>query len=309
MSSSILVYNDVRYERYRKNAAGGECMSNVLYSIFPSVNFIDLGLYQYGWEQCDPAHSFGPAARNHYLFHYVISGTGTLTAENSRRESVTYNVKSGQGFMLFPHQICTYIADSELPWEYTWLEFDGLKVKEFIETAGLTMNTPIYRPRHKDIAQQMTNEMLYIASHSQESPLHLIGHLYLFLDYLAKSNSSPIQTQGNRMRDFYIKEALSFIEQNFQNDISVEDIAAFCNLNRSYFGKIFRDTVGKSPQEFLISYRMSKAGELLKMTSLSIADIGNAVGYPNQLHFSRAFKNVYGVSPRAWRYEQQEKME
>lgn len=309
MSSSILVYNDVRYERYRKNAAGGECMSNVLYSIFPSENFIDLGLYQYGWEQCDPAHSFGPAARNHYLFHYVISGTGTLTAENSRRESVTYNVKSGQGFMLFPHQICTYIADSELPWEYTWLEFDGLKVKEFIETAGLTMNTPIYRPRHKDIAQQMTNEMLYIASHSQESPLHLIGHLYLFLDYLAKSNSSPIQTQGNRMRDFYIKEALSFIEQNFQNDISVEDIAAFCNLNRSYFGKIFRDTVGKSPQEFLISYRMSKAGELLKMTSLSIADIGNAVGYPNQLHFSRAFKNVYGVSPRAWRYEQQEKME
>lgn len=309
MSSSILVYNDVRYERYRKNAAGGECMSNVLYSIFPSENFIDLGLYQYGWEQCDPAHSFGPAARNHYLFHYVISGTGTLTAENSRRESVTYNVKSGQGFMLFPHQICTYIADSELPWEYTWLEFDGLKVKEFIETAGLTMNTPIYRPRHKDIAQQMTNEMLYIASHSQESPLHLIGHLYLFLDYLAKSNSSPIQTQGNRMRDFYIKEALSFIEQNFQNDISVEDIAAFCNLNRSYFGKIFRDTVGKSPQEFLISYRMSKAGELLKMTSLSIADIGNAVGYPNQLHFSRAFKNMYGVSPRAWRYEQQEKME
>ncbi|WP_281725511.1 AraC family transcriptional regulator [Lachnoclostridium phocaeense] len=284
-------------------------MSNVLYSIFPSENFIDLGLYQYGWEQCDPAHSFGPAARNHYLFHYVISGTGTLTAENSRRESVTYNVKSGQGFMLFPHQICTYIADSELPWEYTWLEFDGLKVKEFIETAGLTMNTPIYRPRHKDIAQQMKNEMLYIASHSQESPLHLIGHLYLFLDYLAKSNSSPIQTQGNRMRDFYIKEALSFIEQNFQNDISVEDIAAFCNLNRSYFGKIFRDTVGKSPQEFLISYRMSKAGELLKMTSLSIADIGNAVGYPNQLHFSRAFKNVYGVSPRAWRYEQQEKME
>ena len=106
------------------------------------------------------------------------------------------------------------------------------------------------------------------------------------------------------MRDFYVKEAVTFIEQNFQNDITVEDIAAFCNLNRSYFGKIFHDTVGKSPQEFLISYRMSKAGELLKMTSLSIADIGNAVGYPNQLHFSRAFKNVYGVSPRAWRYEQ-----
>ena len=107
--------------------------------------------------------------------------------------------------------------------------------------------------------------------------------------------------QSGKIRDFYIKEALSYIEQNFQNNITIEDIAAFCGLNRSYFGKIFHDTIGKSPQEFLISYRMTKAAELLKLTSLSVADIGNAVGYPNQLHFSRAFKNVYGTSPRSWR--------
>lgn len=279
-------------------------MSNLLYSIFPSENFIDLGLYQYGWEQCDPAHSFGPAARNHYLFHYVLSGTGILTAHNSKKDSVTYKIKTGQGFMIFPHQICTYVADQELPWEYTWLEFDGLKAKELISSCGLSIDLPVYRPRHKGIAQQMRDEMLYIAKHSQESPFHLIGHTYLFLDYLTRSTSSPLQNQGSRMSDFYVKEALAFIEQNFQNDISVEDIASFCNLNRSYFGKIFRNAVGKSPQEFLISYRMSKAGELLKLTSLSISDIGNAVGYPNQLHFSRAFKNAYGVSPRNWRYEQ-----
>ena len=284
-------------------------MSNVLYSIFPSENFIDLGLHQYGWEQCAPAHSFGPAARNHYLFHYVLSGTGMLDAQNSRGESVTYNIKTGQGFMIFPHQVCTYIADEKLPWEYTWLEFSGLKAKELIDMAGLSVDSPVYRPRHKDAAEQMKEEMLYIANHSQESPFHLIGHLYLFMDCLARSTASPLHSQQSRMSDFYIKEALSFIEQNFQNDISVEDIASFCSLNRSYFGKIFKNAIGRSPQEFLISYRMSKAGELLKLTSLSIADIGNAVGYPNQLHFSRAFKSVYGVSPRAWRHEQMEKTE
>ena len=48
---------------------------------------------------------------------------------------------------------------------------------------------------------------------------------------------------------------------------------------------------------------MTKAAELLKLTSLSIADVGNAVGYENQLHFSRAFKHVYGISPRQWRNE------
>ena len=280
-------------------------MSEVIFSVFPSENFIDLGLYQFGWERCDPSHSFGPAARNHYLFHLCLSGTGRLIAENHKEESIEYQIKSGQGFLLFPHQVATYVADQELPWEYAWLEFDGLRVKESLALTGLSLSQPVYRASHKDIFQTMKDEMLYIVHHKEETPLHLIGHLYLFLDSLVRSSTSPSPQagKGGRLRDFYIKEAFSFIEQNFQNDISVEDIAAACGLNRSYFGKIFHESMGKSPQEFLISYRMTKATELLKLTDLSIADIGNVVGYPNQLHFSRAFKNVYGISPRDWRYE------
>ncbi len=278
-------------------------MSEVIFSVFPSENFIDLGLYQFGWEQCDPSHSFGPAARNHYLFHLCLSGTGTLIADNTQGESITYQIKSGQGFMMFPHQICTYIADHEIPWEYAWVEFDGLRAKETIELAGINQNQPIYKAHNKDIADTMKSEMLYIVNHKDASPFHLIGHLYLFIDSFLRSSTSAQIGMGNSLRDFYIKEAFSFIEQNFQNDISVEDIAASCGLNRSYFGKIFHENMGKPPQEFLISYRMTKATELLKLTGLSIADIGNAVGYPNQLHFSRAFKNVYGISPRQWRYE------
>lgn len=278
-------------------------MSEVIFSVFPAENFIDLGLYQFGWEQCDPSHSYGPIARNHYLFHYVISGTGTLYATNSKGESVEYHIKSGQGFMIFPKQICTYIADQQIPWEYVWVEFDGLRVKETIDVTGLNIDQPIYRARKKDIAETMKSEMLYIVNHKEESPFHLIGHLYLFIDALINSTTIASTVQENSVRNFYIKEAISYIEQNFQNDITIEDIARFCGLNRSYFGKIFHESMGKTPQEFLINYRMIKATELLKLTTLSIADIGSAVGYPNQLHFSRAFKNVYGISPRQWRYE------
>lgn len=278
-------------------------MSNVLFSIFPNERFVDLGLYQYGWEQCEPLHSYGPYARNHYLFHYCISGTGTLISTDSKGESHTYQIKSGEGFLIYPKQINTYFADKNHPWEYTWVEFDGLRVKEALELAGLTMDAPVYHSNARDLSLDLKNEMLYIARHSDQSPFHLIGHLYLFLDYLTRSSASRRLLKTGRLQDFYIREATSFIEQNFQNDISVEDIAAFCNLDRSYFGKIFRDAVGKSPQEFLISYRMTKAAELLKLTELSINDISNAVGYPNQLHFSRAFKKTYGIPPRQWRQE------
>lgn len=282
---------------------GDSNMSEVIFSVFPSENFIDLGLYQFGWEKCDPSHSFGPAARNHYLFHYCISGTGILYANNAKGVSIPYAVKSGQGFMCFPNQINMYIADREIPWEYVWIEFDGLRAKETIELTGLSPDQPVYKARYKDLAETMKSEMLYIVDHKEESPFHLIGHLYLFIDSLVRSCSLTQLSRGNSLRDFYIREAVSFIEQNFQNTISVEDIAASCGLNRSYFGKIFHENMGKSPQEFLISYRMTKAAELLKLTSLSINDISNAVGYPNQLHFSRAFKNVYSISPRQWRYE------
>ena len=276
--------------------------NDLLFAVFPNENFIDLSLYQYGWEHCKPSHSYGPAARNHYLFHYVISGTGTLMSDDSAGRTHTYQIRSGQGCMIFPKQVNTYIADEKLPWEYAWVEFDGLKAKESLEMAGLTMDSPIYHPGARDLSLELKNEMLYIAQHSDQSPFHLIGHLYLMLDYLTRSSSKRLMQTG-KIRDFYIKEAISFIEQNFQNDISVEDIAGFCNLNRSYFGKIFRDTLGKSPQEFLISYRMSKAAELLKLTELSVGDISSAVGYLNQLHFSRAFKKIYGTSPRQWRNE------
>lgn len=203
--------------------------------------------------------------------------------------------------MIFPEQITTYIADNELPWEYAWIEFDGLRAKEAIEIAGISKHNPIYHAHSKDLREEMFNEMMYIINHRDASSFHLVGHLYLFIDYLTRSAASLKLRSNGKMQDFYLKEALSYIEQNFQNDISIEDIASFCGLNRTYFGKIFKKATGKTPQEFLLKYRMIKACELLKMTQLSIGEISAAVGYSNQLHFSRAFKNIYNISPREWR--------
>lgn len=278
-------------------------MNDLLFSVFPNENFVDLCLFQCGREKCSPAHSFGPASRNHFLFHYVLSGTGKLFANDKKGTTREYSIKSLQGFMIFPDQITTYIADNDTPWEYVWIEFDGLRAKAVVEAAGFAFDQPVYKVRSKELREEMMKEMNYIVENSSLSPLHLIGHLYLFADYLVRSTEGINVQHSSNLRDFYIHEALEFIDHNFQNNISVEDIADVCGLNRSYFGKIFKEAIGKSPQEFLISYRMIKATELLMLTKLSIGDISFAVGYDNQLHFSRAFKSVYGISPQKWRTE------
>jgi len=276
-------------------------MDDMVFSVFPNENFVDLGMVQFGREACAPSKSFGPAARNHFLFHYILSGKGVLYADDRQGISQTYSLKGGQGFLLFPKQISTYIADHDTPWEYTWVEFDGLRVRAMLEGIGLTVDRPVYRAREADLRERMKDEMLYLTEHVAASPFHLIGHLYLFFDYLIRSATAVKTDKSNKVRDFYIHEAIEYIQHNFQNDITVEGIAAACGLNRSYFGKIFKEVLGKSPQEFLMAFRMAKASELLKLTQLSVSEIGRAVGYENSMHFSRAFKSIYGASPQKWR--------
>ena len=179
-------------------------MQDLSFSIFPTENFVDLGLFQFGKERCSPSHSFGPAKRNHFLFHYVISGMGVLMADDSKGVTRTYRVKSRDGFLIMPNQTTTYIADNDMPWEYCWIEFDGLRAKGILESAGLGTDSPIYHARHNDLREDMVREMLYISDNSALPPIHLIGHLYLFLDYLMRSSASKILQSGSKLRDFYI---------------------------------------------------------------------------------------------------------
>lgn len=276
-------------------------MDNLSFTVFPNENFLDLRLYQYGWEQCAPLHSFGPFVRNHYLFHYVISGQGYLDSNSEDGSTHRYHLEANEGFLICPGQVNTYCAAENHPWKYVWLEFDGLQASEFISRAGLGVSQPVYRPRSQAMGEQVRDIMLYITDHPEASTLNLIGHLFLFVDGLIRSSSSRRRASGTQLRDFYMQEAVTFMEQNYQRDLTVEEIADACKLNRSYFSKLFKESMGCPPQEFLIRMRLTKATELMKRTTASIGEISALCGYPNQLHFSRAFKKRYGIPPREWR--------
>lgn len=212
-------------------------MDDFSFSVFPNENFLDLRLFQFGWEQCAPLHSFGPFVRNHFLFHYVISGRGYLDADDAKGVTRRYNLRPGQGFLICPGLVNTYFADQHDPWKYVWLEFDGLRAPQYLNAAGLSAAQPIYQSKTPALAKP------------------------------------------------------------------VEEVADACKLNRSYFSKLFKESMGCPPQEFLIRLRLSKAADQMKSSKAPIGEIAAACGYPNQLHFSRAFKKRYGVPPREWRIQ------
>ena len=271
--------------------------------IFPSNNFVDLTIYQFGHQDCPPFHTNGPSIFNHFLFHYVHKGKGIFHAEDEQNRTIRYEIEAGQGFMIFPKQVTSYAADEKQPWSYSWVEFDGLKAREIVMESGLTESNPVYKGKNDKAQQKMVEALTYIAHSPTASPFEMIGYCYLFLSNLAASCVFHKKVARSSLQDFYINLVLIYIESHYQDNIRVEDIAASCNLDRSHIGKIFKSSLGISLRDYLIRYRINKACELMKSSNHSIGEIGGMVGYPNMFNFSRAFKAVMGISPRRWRDE------
>lgn len=148
--------------------------------------------------------------------------------------------------------------------------------------------------------------MFYFSENSTRSPIHLVGRLSLFLDDLIEFSASRQKTKEPPKPDFYINEAVVYIQQNYHRDLTIDEVADFCKLNRNYFSRKFKKEMGCTPQEFLIHQRLTNAAELLQLTDLPIKAVAAQCGYPNQLHFSQAFKKRYGLPPQDWRKQTKE---
>ena len=91
-----------------------------------------------------------------------------------------------------------------------------------------------------------------------------------------------------------------YIKFNYST-IKVNDIANYIGINRSYLTTLFKKKLNVSPQQYLVTFRLQKAAELLKTTNMNITEIADAIGYESPLTFSKMFKQTYGVSPLHYR--------
>jgi AraC-like DNA-binding protein len=95
-----------------------------------------------------------------------------------------------------------------------------------------------------------------------------------------------------------IAPAVEEIERAFtQNDLTVCQLAAMCTVSEVYFRRLFLNTFGISPKEYIIQKRIEYAKTLLSSKDFSVGEVGILCGYTEPCHFSREFSKRVGISP------------
>lgn len=113
--------------------------------------------------------------------------------------------------------------------------------------------------------------------------------------------SSPLGATGKPLQIERIAPVLTFIEENLANPITKHELAAKIFLSDVQFHRVFSDIMKVTPMDYLRHVRLRKAQLLLLQTRETIGQIGGQVGYPDLFHFSKVFKNTFGLAPSAYR--------
>lgn len=98
-----------------------------------------------------------------------------------------------------------------------------------------------------------------------------------------------------------VREVKTYLEENYHQEISLNDLADIVSLNASYLSALFKKETGMTYTEYVMFCRLEKAKELLADTGKSIAEIADAVGYHDTRHFSKLFTRNIGLKPSEYR--------
>lgn len=102
-------------------------------------------------------------------------------------------------------------------------------------------------------------------------------------------------------KNYYIREACKFIQNNYSTEIDLERVADLVQVSKYHFSRTFRETTGSTFQSYLNRIRIEAAAKLLTDNALSVTDVGYCVGYADLRQFERMFKKVIGSTPKEFR--------
>lgn len=120
--------------------------------------------------------------------------------------------------------------------------------------------------------------------------------IHLLRNYCTTQPKLSTYTDG--LSQFKLQQLKEYIKEHLHQEIKLSEIAAIAQMSQYHFLRLFKQSMGVTPHQYILQCRINRATYLLQYSQLSIADIAMRVGFCDQSHLTRYFKRVVGVTPK-----------
>lgn len=244
-----------------------------------------------GFNTYEPGQSF-TCRKNLFSVYFIRSGSGTLKINKH-----TFHLSENDIFLAKPFEHTVYTCNDEHSCELYFFTFSGVFASELI---GRTLfKNACYASMPNDTLFYHINNAASGIEKSECPDIYGIEQLFKFFSLIISPADRIVKKNTAYMQ--YIKEAQSYIEQNYSKPIRIAELANSFNLNRSHFYRIFKEHTGVSVEQYLSNTRIEQAKKLLCETEMPISTIAEVIGYRNYSAFHAMFKKCMQISPGEYR--------
>lgn len=298
-------------------------IKNYLTELNPNVRFVN--------------HIENAEQKNHYIpwrilydyeFLFITSGKLTVVTENK-----TYEVIAGQLHIMSPFVYHKRVIEDGIMVSYYNMHLDlffnnnldddfsvdNIYIKPTIDPYYTPIETPSLAKRKKykgiialdcinfldkKIVVDFFEKSFDTYSKINEFNISILKSKALVFDFLhylfyqCEKNNKHLFSLNKQINNDVLSSFVSFIKNNYNQELKLNEISKSFGISQNYLYKLFKGTMGISPQEYILDFRIQESKKLLLSQKYYIGEIAAMVGYPNVYYFSRLFKQKEGISPK-----------
>jgi len=229
-----------------------------------------------------------------FFVGYGISGSGIL-----RYRGGEYRIAAGDVFFI-SCQAHQYYATDAAPWEFRWMHFNGIGCDSLFE---IFENRPFVFSAAPEMGMKERFDFLEVQMRQStlKSDLLLSEAVGALLSELCLKQLDLFEVPRQPENNNDIAAAAAYIQLHYYEPLSVTEVAQQSHLSKYYFIRLFRQSFGCTPYQFVIQKRLEEAKRLLHNADLTVEEIAYHVGYGNPGNLIRDFRKNTGMTPGSYR--------